>query len=392
MKRNKRPWYIRLFRKRRPGSRFNWFGSVKKSDAKPETFRALDPATLPANVANRNLNPIAENSGQPESRPVSVHDVPAGMQPGRLAKKPRHRGKKLLVFFKKIKTDLSGLNLRTSIYSLGMFILSYLFIYFLYQFSTIVVASFFGIDSVLYYYEVYFPIGNSSNLWNESNIIIISIAGPLVSALVSLLFFRMLAFGKSLSPGLSFFLYWAAFHGAAHFLGAFVGGVITNLGMGYVANWLYMNVFIKILLSLGFLFFMGLIGYYAPGIVINSPRSEKSRAITRFANLLSVDVLPWLIGAILLWIVKKPAKIPQHELIGVYDNIILASMLFALMAKTFSTWRPRVLRSFGFTPVQNRSGLWLLAFAMLILLFFRFILANGIHFIIRMSISAGFYE
>ncbi len=392
MKRNKRRWYNRLFRKRSPGSRFNWFGSVKKSHAKRGTFRALDPATLPANVANRNLNSTFEYPVQPEIRPLPVPDVPLGMPPARPGKKVRSKRNVLMAFLVKVKPDLSGLNLRTSFYSLGMFILSYLFVYFLYQFSTIFIASFFGIDAVLYYYEVYFPIGNSSNLWNESNIIIISIVGPLASALVSLLFFRMLAFGKSLSPGLSFFLYWAAFHGAAHFLGAFVGGVVTNHGMGYVANWLYMNIFIKILLSLVFLFFMGLIGYYAPGIVIDNPTSEKSKALTRFGNLISVDVLPWLIGSIFLWIFKKPGKIPQHELIGVYDTIILASMLFALMAKTFSTWRPRVLRSFRFAPVQNRHGLWLLALALLILVFFRFILADGIHFIITMSFSAGFYE
>lgn len=386
MKRNKKPWYNRIFRKRMPGGRVNWFGKVKKSVAKPKPFRVIDPETLPANVANRNLNP------KPETITVPVQEVPLGMSAKQPGIKTRSKEKKLLAFFSKLKTSLGGFNLRTSMYSLGIFILSYLFIYFLYQFSTIIFASFFGIDAVLYYYEVYFPIGNASNLWNGSNVIAITIAGPLVCALVSMLFFRRLALGKSLSPGLSIFLFWAALHGAAHFLGAFVGGVVTNLGMGYVANWLYMNVFFKIFISLLFLLFMGFIGYYAPGIIINNPTLEKPKALTRFGNLLSVDVLPWFIGAILLWIIKKPTKTPQHELIQIYDAIILASLLFAMMSKTFNTWHPKIIRNFKFTPVQNRNGLWLLALAIITLIFLRVILADGIHFIIRMSFSAGFYE
>lgn len=361
-------------------------GKVKKSAAKPKPIRVLDAETLPANIANRNLNP------KPESSQLPVKEATSGVAPEHLEIRVRSKENKLLAFLAETKTSFGGFNLRTSIYSLGLFILSYLFIYFLYQFSTLFVASFYGIDAVLYYYEVYFPIGNASNLWNGSNVIVITIAGPLVCALVSILLFRRLTLGKSLSTGLSVFLYWAAFHGAAHFLGAFVGGVVTNQGMGYVANWLYMNVFFKILLSLLFLFFMGLIGYYAPGIAIINPISEKSKAITRFGNLLSVDFVPWFIGAILLWVFKRPDKIPQHELIRVYDTIILVSMLFALMAKGFSTWRPKIIHTFRFTPIQNRNGLWLLASALFMLVFLRLVLADGIYFVIRMSFSARFYE
>jgi hypothetical protein len=392
MKRNTKSWYNKVFRTRRPGSKFNWFGKAKKSAAKAKSFRVLDPETLPANVANRNLNTKPENPGQPESRPVPALAAPSGMPSGHPEKKARSKRKKLLAFVGAFNINLGGFNLRTSVYSLGMFILSYLFIYFLYQFSTIFVASFYGIDAVLYYYEVYFPIGNASNLWNGSNVIAITIAGPLACALVSLLFFRKLSLSKSLSAGSSVFLYWAAFHGAAHFLGAFVGGVVTNEGMGFVANWMFMGVFFKILLSLIFLFFLGLTGYYVPCIAIINLTSEKSKPINRLSNSLSVDIVPWILATILLWLFKRPDKIPQHELIQVYDTIILVSMLFALVAKAFSTWRPKIIHKFRFTTIQNRNGLWLLTSALLTLIFLRFILADGIHFIVRMSFSAGFYK
>lgn len=46
--------------------------------------------------------------------------------------------------------------------SIILYIIAYITAYLIYQLAVILTASFFDIDSVLYYYEVMFPIGNAS--------------------------------------------------------------------------------------------------------------------------------------------------------------------------------------------------------------------------------------
>ncbi len=394
MKRKKRSWIQRLVRKRKLGSKSNWFRKAKKSDAKSKPLWMVDPASLPANVANRNLNPNSDGINHTEIRSSHQQATPARTtgKPPKKRGRSKNRMKKVWESFRKILIKPGEFNIWISIYSLGLFILAYLFINFIYQFSTIVTASFFNIDAVLYYYEVYFPIGNASNLWSAANIIAITVAGPLVSALVSVLFFRILRYRKSLSPWLSVFLYWAALHAAAHFLGAFVGGVVTQEGMGYVVGWLFMNVFFKILFSLTFLFLLSLIGYYAKSIPRINYISELPRSEKRLSNSLSIDIIPWFLGTLLLLLFKIPDKIPQHELIRVYDSIILASMLFAIAAKAFSNKRPRISQRFRFATIKNQDGLGILAIALIMIVFMRYVLTDGIHFIINISFSAGFYR
>ena len=419
MKKKKRPWYKRLFKKSRSRNRYtkpkkaswfsslsrrkrrarsrskiSWFKKALKSDVQPIPLSMRDPEKLAANVANRNLNIEEEIPDQSKTSTSIQQDIPsqATVKLPEKEERSRKRRKKSRISFKDIKVNLGGFNLRISIYSLGLFILSYLFINFIYQFSVIFAASLFNIDAVLYYYEVYFPIGNNSNHWNSSNVIGVTIAGPLVSALVSIIFFRILSFRKSLSPWLSIFLYWAALHAAVHFLGAFVGGVITREGFGYVANWLHMNVFFKILISLIFLSLLSLIGYYAQNVprinyISRLPQSDK-----RFSDSLSIDIVPWLLGTLLLLLFKRPDKLPQHQLIGVYDTIILASMSFAIVAKIFNAQRVEISRKYRFAPIKNTDSVGILAIALFMLVFLRYVLAMGIHFLINIRFSAGLYE
>ena len=79
-----------------------------------------------------------------------------------------------------------------------LYVLAYLLVYLTYQLSVILMASRFGIDSVLYYFEVMFPIGNQSALWTDFSIISITLAGPLVCALLGILYYRWFLLKKSL--------------------------------------------------------------------------------------------------------------------------------------------------------------------------------------------------
>lgn len=277
--------------------------------------------------------------------------------------------------------------------SLGWFILAYLTIYLLYQGFTILAAGVYNIDSVLYYYEVYFPIGNNSPLWSRLNIIFITFIGPFISLIAAIILLRGILPMKK--PGLRSRLYfiWVAWFGIAHFFGAFVGGIITNLGFGYVANWLYMNVWFKILVSLIFLFIMAIIGYYsarfAHETIPPAHRVKRSRLLWAMASRF---IAPVILGTLLLIAVRIPNKTPQHENIQVYDAVILCSMIFMAVPAFFN--RKAKGRNFLNKTqwIKKQPGITTFILALLLLTGFRLLLSQGLYFLIRLTFEMGIYQ
>lgn len=276
--------------------------------------------------------------------------------------------------------------------SIILYIIAYITAYLIYQLAVIFTASFFDIDSVLYYYEVMFPIGNASPKWNQWNIITITLAGPLVSLLGGILWYRVLM-RKARHPIMKLFYLWLSFHSFNMFFGGFVAGVITDQGFGYVANWLYMGIALKMLFSLIALGIMAYIGWRAARHVLatsNSPQRINRKNRPYF--ILNQTILPWLIGsAIMLWI-KIPNKMPQHENIIVYDGIILGAMAFLSIAPLFN-WKAKPFES-KFSASRKKTGFvwaYLLAAIFLILLY-RFGLERGLHFLIKIGFSISLYR
>jgi hypothetical protein len=378
-----------------------WLRRIKKAFRKKKPVRVIDPQKLAANVIYKN-----RNSGTSLNSEKNEHDYTPHSKPHRHIRRKLNliefesQGSSLkkqvvednTLFLVRLKKIIGSIDLRAILNSLGLFILSYLFIYLVYQSATIVVASFYGIDSVLYYYEVYFPIGNTSSLWTKTNIIAITLIGPLVCGSLSVLLFRIIQAKRIDNHILRLFLLWVAFQGAAHFLGAFVAGIITNLGFGYVANWMFMNVFFKILVSLIFLFVLSLAGYYSTNAAMSNLPHGKRKYENRVGAMLSTYIIPWLLGTLLLFLVRSPDRAPQHEYIHAYDTIILASVVFAIMPMIFRRHLLKYSGKIRGKTVSFTKGLLVLLMAAIILIAFRLVLSPGIHFVINLDFGAGFYN
>jgi len=277
--------------------------------------------------------------------------------------------------------------------SLGLYMLAYLTVYLIYQLTAALVASNFGIDSVLYYYELYFPIGNASPLWTRLNIIAITLASPFISVLISIIVLKVVLIREKLNPQLRLFLIWVVFHGAAHFLGAFVAGIITSQGFGYVANWLYMNVFFRILVSLIFLFLLTLTGYSGTAFLLETiPHGIRQQRWRLRLALASRIILPWIIGGLLIIVVKFPDATPQHDNIMVYDAIIIATMGFMVIPAFFnSNAKPRTIAE---RPSSRKRppGILIFVIAFVTLILFHLALSRGLHLVMNFSIDVSYYR
>jgi len=255
--------------------------------------------------------------------------------------------------------------------SVASFIVAYLFVYIFYQFAVLIVASNYKLDSILLYYDLAF--NDFSPLWNRKNIIIVTFAGPFISLIFGFLFLRYFAIRPKINKQLKLLMLWVGLHGFNFFLGAFASGVSFDEGFGYVPAWLFMNIFWKILLSMLFLFLLGVAGYYAaPKFLDTSYSLSRVSPKLKMKFLVAQVILPWIIGGIIIFLVKIPSNMP-------YDVGILITMLFAVIPILFNN-KARPTRDFKVEKNPNKFNYGMLLLTVGLLLLYRLGLNNGLHF------------
>jgi hypothetical protein len=267
-----------------------------------------------------------------------------------------------------------------------LYLLAYVLVYLLYQLTVIYTANRFGISGVLYYFDVFWPIGDSSPLWYPYfKIVLITGSGPFISLIAGLLFFRIYI-PKARNPVTKLFFLWIALHALNMFFGAFVAGVTTNDGFGYVPLWLYMNIVFRIVFSFISLFALAVFGYYAARYFLETALAPSFlKAEKRSQFLLYQAIIPGILGAVILFLIRIPNNPPYHII-----------MLFTFFAATITAYfnhkaKPDRIRSF---PKHQGRKFQLTYFiiAVALLAAFRIILAYGLHIIIKFSMTVSFFS
>jgi hypothetical protein len=273
--------------------------------------------------------------------------------------------------------------LHFAVNSTVIFLITYIIAYTTYQVVVMFVASRFGINSVLYFYEVSFPIGNNSSLWSDFNIILITFSGPFISVLLGT-YYLLLFVRKEKTKGLTkLFVVWLSFHFLNFFMGGFVAGVVTQQGFGYVIAWMFMPTFLKFGISILFLFGMGIIGYLHTVYFLESSNSlywtqrYKKPWLIIFGGL-----FPWAFGAVFLFILQYPFVIPQHENIVVHDTMLYVTIVFfiAPMLVNFKA-KPNFDQTVRKAKGRRISWLYLVLFV-LIMVIFRVGLKDGFSYFV----------
>ena len=257
-----------------------------------------------------------------------------------------------------------------TINSLALYVMAYLLVYLTYQIVVMIVASSWHLDSVLFYYDLAF--NDFSPLWTRFNIIVVTFSGPLISLLIGILFYKVFTNHPKVKGFMRLFVIWTALHGFNLFFGAFASGVSTDQGFGYVANWLYMNVFWQIFFSLLFLFTLGLIGFYTTGKFLETSNSAyriKKENKNRF--LLYQVILPWFIGSLVIFLVKVPNNMP-------YDIGNLLTMSIAIIPVMFNRRAKPVHKYKSDRKATRIHWAYIITF-ILLLTSFRIWLETGLH-------------
>lgn len=251
-----------------------------------------------------------------------------------------------------------------------IYMLAYLFMYMTYQITVLVVASRWRIDSVLFYWDLQF--NDLSPLWTPLNIIITTISGPLISLIAGIVFLRLLGGKFHMRKHTKLFMLWIGIHGYNLFLGAFATGTSFDEGFGYVAAWLYLNIFWKILISLIFLFILGWIGYAATSKFLDTSYSvTRVKQQNKVKFLFYQVILPWLIGSTVITLVRIPYVVP-------YDTGNLVTMAFAVFPMLFNRMA-KPTKNFRIEKKQNRLKWLIMIVLVALMLAYRMGLDNGLH-------------
>jgi hypothetical protein len=242
------------------------------------------------------------------------------------------------------------------------------------------VASWYGLDSSLYYYDLKF--NNHSPLWNRFNILLVTGIPPFLSLFLGIYLLRVLA-KKSRFTGLhKLLIVWTGFHLLNHFFGAFPSGVVTDEGFGYVAAWMYMNTAFKFFFSIVSLFALGVIGYYSAQLILETSDSvHRIKTENRVAFIFTQLALPWLIGTVALLLIRLP-----HSFDYPYETLMFFSMAFLIIPPFFNE---KVKPKLNLVKMVKRRNVHIgyLAMMLIMVAFLRFVLGIGLHFMIEVNIS-----
>jgi hypothetical protein len=267
-----------------------------------------------------------------------------------------------------------------AINSAMIFIITYFIAYLTYQLAVMLTASRWGINSVLLYYEVFWPMGNNSDKWNTINIITITFMGPFVSLVMGIIYMVFYVRRDRLTGLKKLFYLWLGFHSLNFFFGAFLGGMITYQGFGYVIGWSYMPTWLIFGLALIFLFILGLVGYLHTHFYLESSGSVYWTQKGRKPWLILAGALaPWLFSVFFLFFMKYPRMIPQHANIAVYDTIIYCTMVFPI-AGMFANYRAIA----EYDKTQPRSSARIINWIYLVIFI-------GAILLIRLGLKGGLY-
>jgi len=254
-------------------------------------------------------------------------------------------------------------------------------------------ASFFNIHAVLTYFEVMWTVDNTSPLWNDLNIVAITFSGPFVSLVMGLVYYAILRKKKNMGTQPRTLVFWLFVLSMAHFLGAFVAGAITWQGFGYVIAWVYMHIFFRILISLIFLAAMAWIGWLHAGSMLET-RTLRIRSSDIPYILINRMVLPYILGTILLILIKIPNVAPQHPTIWDYDVMIIASAFFAIIPPLFNKKLQAPSRSSKHHSHRRRRFIMYgaIAVSLAVVLLYRVGLSNGLYIFMKFVLNVTPYK
>lgn len=214
-------------------------------------------------------------------------------------------------------------SLNIIINSTAFYLLSYLAVYLLFQFTTIIASGIFDIPTSLYYNKIGFNV--IPEAWTFDAVKVIYSSGNIVLFLVSISFLVVIIKALEFNGLLRLFFLWGFVHSISLLFGSFIIGAFNFEGFGIVLSYLYLADTAKMLLLFSGLLLLIGIGMamvkaflFSANIYFNflSPKMRPTFRRDQF-------IIPFLISTLFLLVIKYP--------LSLYETLMLFVPFFILM-------------------------------------------------------------
>jgi len=253
-----------------------------------------------------------------------------------------------------------------------LFLLSYFVLFLISQAVTVIAAGFFNYPTTVYYYEVYFNIGNED--WYHDSVKTIFSSGPLVVFVIGITFLVIYNHIKETTGLFKLFFLWGFLHATNMLFGAMLVGTLFEKGVGHVISWMYVTDTGKLMYSTVSIFLLVVTGlattksFLITGNTYYNGINRKNRTSFVIAQLL----LPYLAGNAFLILLRQPR-------LAFYDTFTSITLIITIspILMTYKTFN-----DLYFEEGEKKPRLaWIsLVILVLIVLFFRIGLEKGIRF------------
>ncbi|MCD4697844.1 MAG: hypothetical protein K8S16_16585 [Bacteroidales bacterium] len=218
-----------------------------------------------------------------------------------------------------------------------LFVLSYLTLYILGQAITILVASTFEFDTILFYFKIFYNI--DSKEWSGDSVKILYSIKPFIGLIlgtISLIIYSSLQNSSSI---FKLYFLWNFVNGMVMFFGSILLGTLLNQGFGWVIAYLYYKDTGKMIFSIISIFALVVAGVsisrsflISGNAYFNSITSNNKKVVA-----LSQVLFPSILGTVILAFLKIPEEYyftTTEEVI--YEILKLSSVLIIIISSILS--------------------------------------------------------
>lgn len=207
--------------------------------------------------------------------------------------------------------------------STASFVLAYLFIFYLNQFTLLLSAGMYDYAITIDYGSYFFHV--EPYQWTHDAVITIFSAGYILTLIVGLI--ALLAFYQLISDAMpvKIFFFWLAMHAITYFFGGLMVGNLLTEGIGHVFNWMYLTDTAKMVVSLIGFFGLLMMALFAPRLMAISADSYFEKFNERMAPffIMAQVIVPFILGSVLVYVYFIPKGLFQEK----YGWIVLGVMM-----------------------------------------------------------------
>jgi hypothetical protein len=214
-------------------------------------------------------------------------------------------------------------SLNIIINSTAFYLLSYLVVFLLFQFTTIIASNIFDIPTTLFYNKIGFNV--IPEAWTFDAVKVIYSSGNIVLFLISISFLVIIIKALEFNGLLRLFFLWGFIHSVSMLFGSFIIGAFNFDGFGIVLSYLYLADTAKMILLFSGLLILIAIGMgmvkvflFSANIYFNflSPKMRPAFRRDQF-------IIPFVISTLILLGIKYP--------LSFYETLLLFIPLFILI-------------------------------------------------------------